>query len=64
MDVVVSPLEREVLLGDVVMSQLEIIILDAYKGYWRFRNDPQDRVRQSARPELGNTKPSRLLSSS
>ena len=51
-DIVVSPMEREVLLSDVVISGLEMIILDAYKGHWRFRSDPEDRVRRSARPEL------------
>ncbi|MEM1582866.1 MAG: hypothetical protein QXK89_10245 [Candidatus Bathyarchaeia archaeon] len=51
-DVVISPTEREVLLSDYVIGELEIIILNAYKGLWRFHSDPPEKTRYSKRPEL------------
>jgi len=51
-DVAISPLEREVLLSDYVIGELGIIILNAYKGFWRFNDDPPEKVRFSERPEL------------
>jgi len=51
-DVVISSMEREILLSDFVIGELGIVILNAYKGYWRFDGDPHGRVRYSRRPEL------------
>lgn len=31
-DIVISPMEREILLSDYVIGNMEIIILNAYKG--------------------------------
>ncbi|MCC6029724.1 MAG: hypothetical protein LM591_06265 [Candidatus Korarchaeum sp.] len=51
-DAVISPVEREVLLSDFVMGELGIVILNAYRGFWRFSSDPVERVRYSRGPEL------------
>ncbi len=51
-DVAVSPIEKEVLLSDYVIGELGIVILNAYRGYWRFDFDPLDKVRYGKRPEL------------
>ncbi|MEM1514488.1 MAG: hypothetical protein QXH24_00300 [Candidatus Bathyarchaeia archaeon] len=51
-DIVISPMEREVLLSDYVIGELEIIILNAYKGTWKFQTDPQEKIRCSEKPEL------------
>ncbi|MBS7606117.1 MAG: hypothetical protein QW186_08555 [Candidatus Bathyarchaeia archaeon] len=51
-DIVISPLEREVLLSDYVIGELEIIILNAYRGAWRLQSDPPEKMRYSERPEL------------
>jgi len=51
-DVAISPTEREILLSDVVIGELEVVILNAHKGHWRFGFDPQNSVRYSKRPEL------------
>ncbi|HDI31369.1 MAG TPA: hypothetical protein ENF80_00980 [Thermofilum sp.] len=49
-DVVVSPVEREVVLSDALIEELGIIILSPKRGHWRFTDDPVDRVRSSYRP--------------
>jgi len=46
-DLVLSPIEREALLSDFAIGEAEIIILNAYVGYWRFSFDKPDKVRQS-----------------
>lgn len=51
-DIVISPIEREILLSDYVIGELEIIILNAYKGIWKLQSDPPEKVRCSKRPEL------------
>jgi hypothetical protein len=51
-DVIISPMEREALLSDVVIGELEIIILNAHKGYWRFSFDPSNKIRYTKRVEL------------
>lgn len=51
-DITISPMEREVLLSDYVIGEVGIVILNAYKGLWRFDGDPIDKVRYSRRPEL------------
>ena len=51
-DVVISPIEREVLLSDFVIGELGVIILNAYKGLWKLNNDPQEKIRYSKSPEL------------
>lgn len=51
-DIVISPMEREILLSDYVIGELEIIILNAYRGTWKFQSDPQEKIRYSEKPEL------------
>ena len=41
---VISELEREVLLSDIAISKLEIVIEDAGKGLWRFKNEAKIRI--------------------
>ncbi|MEM2740103.1 MAG: hypothetical protein QXQ29_04815, partial [Candidatus Bathyarchaeia archaeon] len=50
-DIVISTMEREVLLSDFVIGELGIVILNAYKGYWRFDSDPPGKSRYSGKPE-------------
>lgn len=51
-DIVVSPSEREVLLSDFVIGELGIVILNAYRGFWKFDKDELEKVRYSKRPEF------------
>ncbi len=50
-DLVVSPVEREVLLNDALTEELGIVILSPRSGLWRFYDDPPDKVRYSYRPQ-------------
>jgi len=50
-DLVVSPIEREVIIGDALIEELNIIILSPRKGFWRFADDPPDKTRFSRKPE-------------
>ena len=50
-DIVVSPIEREVLASDALIEELGIVLLSPRRGYWRFADDPHDKVRASAEPE-------------
>ena len=51
-DVVISPMEREALLSDVVIGELEVAIMNAHKGYWRFNFDPSNKTRYTKSVEL------------
>jgi predicted aspartyl protease len=51
-DVAISPTEREVLLSDIVIGELEVVILNAHRGYWRFISDLMNYIRYSKKPEL------------
>jgi len=46
-DLVLSLVEREVLLSDALTEELGIIILSPRKGLWRFIDDPLDVTRSS-----------------
>ncbi|MEM2960903.1 MAG: hypothetical protein QXU67_04800 [Candidatus Bathyarchaeia archaeon] len=48
-DTAISPIEREVLLSDFVIGEMGIIILNAYKGFWRFESDLPEKVRHGER---------------
>ncbi len=50
-DAVISPLADEVLLGDKAISELEIALEDAGRGFWRFRWEPSDKLRRSEPPK-------------
>lgn len=49
-DAVISPIEREVILSDATIEEFKIVILSPKSGYWRFRDDPPNKVRESAKP--------------
>ena len=46
---VISELEREVLLSDMAISELEIVIEDAGRGLWRFKEETK--IRNSVEPQ-------------
>ncbi len=48
-DVVVSPLADEPLISDMLAEELEIAVESFGRGLWRFRWEPKERVRRSAR---------------
>jgi hypothetical protein len=50
-DLVVSPVEKEVLMSDALIEELGIIILSPRSGLWRFSDDPVEKVRHSYPPE-------------
>ncbi|OYT40355.1 MAG: hypothetical protein B6U89_02465 [Desulfurococcales archaeon ex4484_58] len=49
-DLVISPIEREVVMSDALIEELGIILLSPRKGLWRFVNDPVDKIRESYKP--------------
>ena len=51
-DAVVSPVEREALLSDKLVSALQIAIEDAGEGLWRFRFEGLNRLRKTEAPQL------------
>lgn len=48
-NLVISEIEHEVLLSDMAISELEIVIEDAGKGLWRFREE--SKIRNSVEPQ-------------
>lgn len=48
--IVISPIENEVILSDGLISTLEIVIEDAWKGIWRIRGGTT--LRNSEEPEF------------
>jgi len=50
-NVIVNPHVHEVLLSDFVASALGITLLDIKRGLWRLIDDPQGKVRETAKPE-------------
>jgi hypothetical protein len=51
-DVAISPVEDEVLIGDVLAGELELVIEDLGRGLWRFRGEPPEKLRETERPEI------------
>jgi hypothetical protein len=51
-DLVISPIEREVLISDALGEELGIEILSLKRGFWRFKDDPPNTIRNSHRPQL------------
>ncbi len=51
-DLVISPIEREVLISDALGEELGIVILSLKRGLWKLKDDPPDRVRESYPPQL------------
>jgi|UniRef100_A0A7J3X6R3 hypothetical protein len=50
-DVLVSPIEEEVLVNDKLTEELGVVLLAPGSGRWRFADDPADRVRGSEKPQ-------------
>jgi len=50
-DLVISPIEREVIMSDALIEELGIILLSPRRGLWRFIDDPVERIRYSYRPQ-------------
>ena len=48
-DIIVSPLAEEPLISDMLAEELEIAIESFGRGLWRFRWEPKEKVRKSAR---------------
>ncbi len=48
-DIVVSPLPTEVLINDQLAEELEIAVESFGRGLWRFRWEPKDKLRPSAK---------------
>lgn len=46
-DIIISPLADEAIISDILAGELEIAIEDVAKGYWRFRWEPLDRIKES-----------------
>jgi len=50
-DVVISPIEREVLISDKLAGKLGLIVYDFAEGIWSLRSDPPDIKRKSVSPQ-------------
>lgn len=46
-NLIVNPLEREVLLSDYLAEELGIQVLYPRRGLWRFSDDPPEKLRES-----------------
>lgn len=55
-DVLISDVEREVLISDYLAGELGIIAEDFKIGLWRLRGDPEGRVRESYKPSAGESR--------
>ena len=49
-DLVVSPIEDEALISDILAGELEIVVEDFGKGLWRLRKEKE--TRESERPKV------------
>jgi len=50
-DLVISSIERELLISDALIEELEMIILSPRRGLWRFTDDLPHKIRQSHKPQ-------------
>ena len=50
-DLVISPIEREVLISDALAEELGIILLSLKRGLWRLADDPPDKARATYAPQ-------------
>ena len=48
-DIIVSPLAEEPLISDMLAEELEIAVESFGRGLWRFRWEPKEKARKSAR---------------
>jgi hypothetical protein len=52
-DILISPIEEEVLMNDKLTEELGIILLATGSGKWRFIDDPADKIRYSQNLNIG-----------
>jgi hypothetical protein len=50
-DVMISPVEEEVLISDKLAEEFGLVLLAIGSGKWRFADDPLDKVRYSEKPQ-------------
>jgi len=50
-DVVISPVEREILMSDALMEELGIVIVSPKSGLWKFIDDAAEKIRRSHKPQ-------------
>lgn len=50
-DVLISPLEEEVLINDKLSEELGIMLIAIGSGKWRFLDDGSDKIRYSEKPQ-------------
>ena len=48
-DIIVSPLAEEPLISEMLAEELEIAVESFGRGLWRFRWEPKEKVRKSAK---------------
>lgn len=46
-DLVISPIEKEVIMSDALIEELGILIISPRKGFWKFLDDPPEKIRHS-----------------
>lgn len=51
-DVIISNIEDEVLVNDILSEELGIVLLGIASGKWRFMDDPPSKVRRSYPPRI------------
>jgi len=50
-DVMISPIEEEVLINDKLTEELCIILIATGSGKWKFADDPPEKIRLSEKPQ-------------
>ena len=50
-DVLISGVEEEALMNDKLVEELDIVIVAAGSGKWRFVDDPVDVIRVTEKPQ-------------
>ncbi|MEM4971974.1 MAG: hypothetical protein QXE01_12065 [Sulfolobales archaeon] len=50
-DLVVSPVEKEILMSDALIEELGIVLISPRSGLWRFIDDPPEAIRRSYSPQ-------------
>jgi len=50
-DILISPIEHEVLISDYLAGSLEIIIENPRIGYWRLKSEPHGTIHESVKPQ-------------
>jgi hypothetical protein len=50
-DLVLSPVEKEILMSDALIEELGIVLISPRSGLWRFIDDPPEAIRRSYSPQ-------------